>query len=101
MFSNHFFLFAGSGVKIDINQETLDAIEDKTNYILQRKVEYAPLIQTPEGKSKAEIRMMLIWNEKPLLVNNLLRSSKGKMMGVDFNKNQSWIGSNTIFHPID
>jgi len=93
------FSFAGSGVVIDLNNEILDNIKDKSNFILQKKVDYVPLIQTPEGKSKAEIRMMFIWNEEPLLVNNLLRSSKGKMMGVDFNKNQTWIGSNTIFHP--
>jgi len=94
------FSFAGSGVIIDITQKDLDRIEDRSNYILQRKVNYVPLIQTPEGMSKAEIRMMYIWNEEPLLVNNLLRSSKGQMMGVDFNKNQTWIGSNTIFHPV-
>lgn len=93
------FSFAGSGVIIDVNKEILDKIKDKSNYILQKKVEYASLIQTPDGMAKAEIRMMYIWNDKPMLVNNLLRTSKGKMMGVDFNKNQTWIGSNTIFHP--
>ena len=93
------FSFAGSGVVIDLSKEILDQITDRSNYILQEKVDYIPLIQTPDGKSKAEIRMMYIWNDEPMLVNNLLRSSKGKMMGVDFNKNQTWIGSNTIFHP--
>jgi len=46
--------------------------------------------------------MMFLWenkNEKPLLVNNLIRTSKGKMMGVDFNKNQTWIGSSIAYHP--
>ena len=93
------FSFAGSGVIIDINKGILEKISDKSNYILQKKVNYEPIIQTPDGKAKAEIRMMYIWNDKPRLVNNLLRTSKGKMMGVDFNKNQTWIGSNTIFHP--
>ena len=95
------FSFAGSGVKIDVDEEMLDNIKDKSNFILQKKVDYIPIIETPDGKSKAEIRMMFIWKDTPLLVNNLLRSSKGKMMGVDFNKNQSWIGSNTIFHPCE
>jgi hypothetical protein len=94
------FSFAGSGVVIDVTKEILDKIKDKENYILQKKVNYEPLIKTPNGYAKAEIRMMFIWNEEPLLVNNLLRTSKGKMMGVDFNKNQTWIGSNTVFHPI-
>ena len=93
------YSFAGSGVIVDLDKNNLDNIKDKSNYILQQKVEYAPLIQTPDVKSKAEIRMMYLWNEDPILVNNLLRTSKGKMMGVDFNKNQTWIGSNTIFHP--
>jgi len=93
------FSFAGAGVVIDITKDTLDKIKDKENYILQKKVEYVPLIKTPNGYAKAEIRMMYIWDKEPILVNNLLRTSKGKMMGVDFNKNQTWIGSNTVFHP--
>jgi hypothetical protein len=57
-----------------------------------------PLIKTPEGYSKAEIRMMFLWKDKPILVNNLLRTSKGKMMGVDFNKGKTWVGSNIVYH---
>ncbi len=93
------FSFAGSGVVIDVTKDILNKITNKENYILQRKVNYEPIIKTPNGYAKAEIRMMYIWNEEPVLVNNLLRTSKGKMMGVDFNKNQNWIGSNTVFHP--
>jgi hypothetical protein len=96
------FSFAGLGVDVDVTKEKLDAITDRSNYILQQKVEYAPLIETPDGFSKVEIRMMFLWenkNEKPLLVNNLIRTSKGKMMGVDFNKNKTWIGSSIAFHP--
>jgi hypothetical protein len=59
-----------------------------------------PLIKTPDEYSRAEIRMMFIWvDEKPILVNNLLRTSKGKMMGVDFNKGKTWVGSNIVYHP--
>ncbi|MBL1214138.1 MAG: hypothetical protein HND52_12330 [Ignavibacteriae bacterium] len=92
------FSFAGSGVIVDIETDALNKIEDQQNYILQKKVEYAPIIKTPEGYSKAEIRMMFLWDKKPILVNNLLRTSKGKMMGVDFNKNQTWIGSSIVYH---
>lgn len=94
------FSFAGSGVIIDISKEILDSIKDRHNYIIQKKVDYFPLIKTPQGNAKAEIRMMYVWNDKPILVNNLLRTSKGKMMGVDFNKNQTWIGSNTVYHSL-
>jgi hypothetical protein len=93
------FSFAGLGVDVEVTKEKLDAIENRSNYILQQKVEYAPLIETPDGFSKAEIRMMFLWQDKPLLVNNLIRTSKGKMMGVDFNKNKTWIGSSIAYHP--
>jgi len=94
------FSFAGLGVKIDVTREMLDEIEDPENYILQEKVEYAPLIETPDEFAKAEIRMMFVWQDKPILVNNLVRQSKGKMLGVDFNKNKTWVGGSTALHKI-
>ncbi|GBD92091.1 hypothetical protein BMS3Abin04_02824 [bacterium BMS3Abin04] len=92
------YSFAGSGVKIDITKELLDGISNKQNYILQKKVEYAPVIKTPDGYSKTEIRMMYLWKDKQILVNNLLRVSKGKMIGVDYNKNKTWVGANIVYH---
>jgi hypothetical protein len=92
------FSFAGLGVKIDVTKQMLDEIKDPENYILQEKVEYAPLIKTPDEYAKAEIRMMFIWQDEPILVNNLVRQSKGKMLGVDFNKNKTWVGGSTAFH---
>lgn len=95
------YSFAGAGVEVDVTKELLGSISDRSNYILQKKIEYAPLIKTPDGFSKVEIRMMFLWKDKPVLVNNLIRMSKGKMMGVDFNKNKTWVGSSIAFHPID
>lgn len=92
------FSFAGLGVKIDVTKQMLDEIKDPENYILQEKVEYAPLIKTPDEYAKAEIRMMFIWQDEPILVNNLVRQSKGKMLGVDFNKNKTWVGGSTALH---
>ena len=92
------FSFAGLGVKIDVAKTMLDEIKDPENYILQEKVEYAPLIETPDEFAKVEIRMMFIWKDEPILVNNLVRQSKGKMMGVDFNKNKTWVGGSTALH---
>ncbi len=94
------YSFAGMGVEVDITREKLDEIKNKENYILQHKIEYAPIIETPDDFSKVEIRMMFIWDNKPMLVNNLVRMSKGKMMGVDFNKNKTWVGSNSAFHRV-
>jgi hypothetical protein len=94
------FSFAGLGVKIDVTKDLLDNIEDKDSYILQKKIDYAPVIKTPGNEfSKVEIRMMFIWQDKPVLVNNLVRMSKGKMMGVDFNKDKTWVGSSCAYHP--
>ena len=92
------FSFAGLGVKIDVTKKMLDEIKDPENYILQEKVEYTPLIETPDEFAKVEIRMMFFWKDKPILVNNLVRQSKGKMMGVDFNKNKNWVGGSTALH---
>ncbi len=95
------FSFAGLGVDVDITKEKLDLITDRENYILQQKVEYSPVIKTPDDYSKVEIRMMYLWEEnsaKPELVLNLIRTSKGKMMGVDFNKNKTWVGSSIAYH---
>jgi hypothetical protein len=93
------FSFAGLGVEVDVTKDMLDKIADKSNYILQEKVEYAPLIETPDEPAKVEIRLMILWDEKPILATNLIRTSKGKMMGVDFNKNKTWVGSNLAYHP--
>ena len=94
------YSFAGSGVIINLNQYDLDAIKDPENYILQQKVSYEPIIETPDEKSKFEIRMLFIWDKdeaKPRLVNNLLRLSKGEMVGVRYNKDKEWVGGSLGF----
>lgn len=93
------FSFAGLGVEVDITKQMFDKIADRSNYIIQEKVEYAPIIETPDGYSKVELRLMFLWDDKPVLATNLVRTSKGKMMGVDFNKNKTWVGSNLAYHP--
>ena len=92
------FSFAGSGVKIDLTKDILDDITDPENYILQRKVSYHPFLKTLDIPAKAEIRLMFLWDKEPILVNNLLRMSKGKMMGVDYNLNKTWVGSSICYH---
>jgi len=91
------FSFAGAGVKYDVNVNVIDSIADKHHYILQRKIEYAPVIETPDEPAKAEIRLLYLWGDKPILVNNLVRLSKGKMMGVDYNKDKTWVGSSIAY----
>ncbi|MGH1361962.1 MAG: hypothetical protein ACRBF0_00305 [Calditrichia bacterium] len=92
------FSFAGSGVIVDVDRKTLDSITDRQNFILQKKVEYEPFMKTPDEPARAEVRMMFLWDDEPILVNNLLRLSKGKMMGVDYNQNKTWVGSSLAYH---
>ena len=96
------FSFAGSGVNLNPTREIINKIEDKENYILQRKVTYAPLFEDINGEfSKAEIRLLFAWNpekENPELLVNLVRMTKAAMVNVDFNKKDAiWIGSSMAF----
>jgi hypothetical protein len=96
------FSFAGSGVKVNLTRADLDTIpaDQRGDYLLQEKVAYAPVINTPDEPSKVEIRLMFLWPdeaERPLAVTTLTRLSKGAMMGVDFNKNKTWVGSSCGF----
>ncbi|OVE56678.1 hypothetical protein [Chryseobacterium mucoviscidosis] len=96
------FSFAGSGVNLNPTKEITDAIEDKENYILQRKVTYEPIFEDINGEfSKAEIRLLYIWrenDERPILLENLGRMTKAAMVNVDFNKKDAiWIGSSNAF----
>ena len=94
------YSFAGTGVIINLNRYDLDSIKDPENYILQKKVSYAPVVETPTGKAKCEIRMLMIWEKdapRPRIINNLARLSKGEMIGVRYNKNKDWVGASTGF----
>ena len=93
------YSFAGLGVEIGPSPERLRSLPDPENFILQKKVDYAAAIETSEDPAKAEIRMMFVWKDRPRLINNLVRLSKGKMMGVDFNKDKTWIGASLAYHP--
>ena len=89
------FSFAGQGVIIDVTREQIDAIKDPENWILQRKVTYAPVIETPDEPAKAEMRIFYFWEPgapRPVATNNLARLSKGKMVGVRYNKDKEWVG---------
>lgn len=96
------FSFAGAGVKIHVSPADIEAIpaDQRGNYLLQRKVQYEPVIQSPDGLVKCEIRMLFVWPEgdqKPTLVTNLARLSRGEMIGVNFNKNKDWVGGTVCF----
>lgn len=94
------FSFAGQGVVIDVTMADIDAVKDPEHWILQRKVRYADIIETPDAGAKVEIRMMYLWEAgkpRPTLVTNLARLSKGKMIGVRYNKDKEWVGASVAY----
>jgi glutathionylspermidine synthase len=89
------FSFAGQGVVIDVTQKDIEQVKDPENWILQKKVKYADVITTPDVPAKCEIRIFYFWKEgmaRPVPANNLARLSKGKMIGVRYNKDKEWVG---------
>ncbi len=94
------FSFAGQGVIIDLDKKDIDKVKDPENWILQRKVKYADIIKTPDVPAKAEIRIFYFWEKgkpRPVAVSNLARLSKGKMIGVRYNKDKDWVGGSVAY----
>lgn len=92
------YSFAGAGVRLHVTPADLDALPDKQHYLLQRKVQYEPVVQSPDGLVKCEIRLLYIWPAgaaRPRLLTGLSRLSRGEMIGVDFNKDKDWVGGTT------
>jgi hypothetical protein len=93
------FSFAGGGVRLDVTARDLAAIPatERRRWMLQEKIAYEPALQACDGGGvKVEIRMMFLRDparEKPDLVFNLARLSRGAMLGVDFNRDRTWVGS--------
>ncbi len=92
------FSFAGAGVVVDVTEAEIEKVpaSQRNKWVLQEKIEYAPAITMPDGNGvKVEVRVMLMRapgeNELTPLIC-LVRLSRGKMLGVDFNKNLTWVG---------
>jgi hypothetical protein len=96
------YSFAGLGVDIAPTREKIAAVEKPAEWLLQRKVTYAPVMETPDGPAKAEVRLIYAGDGTgmPTLVNQLVRLTKGAMHGVDFNKGRTWVGASAGFHPV-
>jgi hypothetical protein len=89
------YSFAGLGVVIAPGKEDIEAIpaDERSNYILQERVHFEPIIETPFGLTKAEVRVMYVWHEQLQAVLTIIRMGRGLMMGVDHNKNMEWVGA--------
>lgn len=89
------FSFSGSGVVFHVTREDIENVQEKDLYILQKKVNYIPILQAPDGKVKVEVRVLCVWQKDavaPTLLCNLVRLSRGEMIGVKFNKDKDWVG---------
>ncbi|HEX4037164.1 MAG TPA: hypothetical protein VHX37_03820 [Acidobacteriaceae bacterium] len=98
------FSFAGQGIRFAPSDEQLAAIPpaDRRSYLLQERVMFEPVIDTPAGPTQAEVRILYAWPDRGVLTPllSLVRLGRGAMMGVDHNRNQSWVGASAAFYPV-
>jgi hypothetical protein len=95
------YSFAGLGVNIGPRKEDIDAIaaSERKNFILQRKMDFVATVDTPSGMTKVETRIMYVHDGHELQpVTTVIRTGRGKMMGVDFNMNLDWVGASAGFY---
>jgi len=97
------FSFAGKGIEFGPTQGRLEAIapERRGDFLLQQRMSFVPAIETPEGRTQAEIRILYLWPDGGKLTPalSLVRLGRGKMMGVDHNRNRQWVGASAAFFP--
>jgi len=95
------FSFAGKGIQFGPTRAELEAIPEteRGNYLLQQRMRFVPTIRTPHGLTQAEIRILYLWPDGGALTPalSLVRLGRGKMMGVDHNRDQEWVGSSSAF----
>jgi hypothetical protein len=89
------YSFAGLGVVIAPSRADIDAIPaaKRNEYILQERLNFTPVVETPHGTTKVELRIMYVWLRELVPVLTIVRMGRGLMMGVDQNKNMAWVGS--------
>ncbi len=97
------FSFAGKGIEFGPSQSQLEAIPaaTKSDFLLQERMRFEPTIDTPHGLTQAEVRILYLWPDGGKLTPalSLVRLGRGKMMGVDHNRNQEWVGASAAFFP--
>ena len=98
------FSFAGKGIQFDPTHAQLQAIPpgQRANYLLQQRMTFVPTVETPFGPTQAEIRILYLWPDggQIIPVLPLIRLGRGRMMGVDHNRNVEWVGASAAFYPV-
>lgn len=93
------YSFAGTGVIVGPTAEQIAAVppHERPGYILQERVDFRPVIETPHGANKIEVRIMYLWLGHLVPVNTIIRMGRGAQMGVDHNKGMEWVGGSAAF----
>ena len=93
------YSFAGTGVVVGPSAAQIAAIpgERRRDYILQERVDFRPVIETPFGAAKVEVRIMYLWLGELRPVNTIIRMGRGDQMGVDHNRGFQWVGASAAF----
>jgi hypothetical protein len=93
------YSFAGAGVIVGPTAAQLASVpaEQRSQYILQERVDFHPVVDTPFGPTKIEVRVMYIWGDRLRAVNTIIRMGRGAQMGVDHNKDFAWVGASAGF----
>ena len=98
------FSFAGKGIQFDPTHSQLLAIppERRGDYLLQQRMSFVPTVETPHGPTQVEIRILYLWpdGEELFPALSLVRLGRGRMMGVDHNRNLEWVGASGAFFPV-
>lgn len=89
------YSFAGAGIIFGPTDADIAAIPHgrRHDYVVQERVRFTPVIETPHGPTQVEIRIMYVWLDRLTPVLPLLRMGRGRMMGVDHNTNLEWVGA--------
>lgn len=99
------YSFAGKGIQFGPSDDDLAAVpvEERHNYLLQERVQFEPVIRTPEGMTQAEIRILYAWPDRGKMtpLTSLVRMGRGLMMGVDHNRDRTWVGGSAAFTPME
>jgi hypothetical protein len=97
------YSFAGKGIQFAPTEADLASVpaEARHDYLLQERVQFEPVIHTPEGPTQAEIRILYVWPDgEPLTpMTSLVRMGRGLMMGVDHNRDRTWVGGSAGLCP--
>ena len=98
------YSFAGKGILFEPTDADLAAIprNERSQYLLQERVRFVPTIETPEGPTQAEVRILYAWPDGKAMtpMTSLVRMGRGLMMGVDHNRDRSWVGGSAALYPL-